>query len=384
MQDTLLDIYIDSNIGGRVENQDYALKLETKLGQLVLVCDGMGGAKGGALASELASIVIRKEFENLSGTENPVEAIQKAIQKANKLIFEKSRSDMAVRGMGTTVALLLISPDHRQAYTAHVGDSRVYQIRKGKRLFKTRDHSVVQEMVQRGELKEKEARTHPQSNQITRALGIKEIAEIEYGHFTCKPYDVFLVTSDGIHGEIEDTEIAKIAAKGPSSVNISQALIQTAFTNGEKSKNGGHDNLTVATIVVFYSSKRKALFTDSKLIALAATCMLFAVILYIFWPNNTKSSSSVTPPIETPKSTSIEQPKIIKEIELHCEEVKKSNKKDKAVMDYKIKLPKSFEKYGILNIENCFFRPTGKMEVEEEQALEEDLEKLKQYWNTIK
>lgn len=381
MKDTFLDIYIDSNIGGRTDNQDYALKIETKLGQLVLVCDGMGGSKGGALASEMAAVIIRKEFENLTGTENPIEAIQKALQKANKMIFEKSRSDLAVRGMGTTVALLLISPNHRQAYTAHVGDSRIYHIRQGKRLFKTRDHSVVQEMVQRGELKEKEGRTHPQSNQITRALGIKEVAEIEHGHLSCKAHDVFLVTSDGIHGELDETDIMKIAAKGPNSVNIAQSLMQTAFQNGEVSKNGGHDNLTIAAIVIFYSSKRKAFFSDSKVIALGATCILFALVLYLIWP---------VPPVPIPIDITnsapppIEQPGIIKKIEAHCREVKNSSKTSKEVILYLTTLPNNFINSGNLNTESCTFKINSKMTQKDVEDLEDNLNKIKKYWDSIK
>jgi len=377
MKSTFLDIYIESNIGGRGENQDYALKLVTKLGQLILVCDGMGGAKGGALASELASNIIRKEFEGLTGTEQPLEAMQKAIQKANKVIFEKSRSNAEVRGMGTTVALLLISDDHTQAYTAHVGDSRVYQIRKGKRLFQTRDHSVVQDMVQRGELKEKDARTHPASNQITRALGIREVAEVEQNHLSFKPYDVFLITSDGIHGEIDESNLLKIVVKGPTSTNIAQNLMQTSFQNGKQSKNGKHDNLTVAAIVLFYSSRKR--IRDPKIIALLITIALFAGLLFYLLCNDErcKTNDPVNHVPYTPSAT-------ISAIEAHCNEVKTSTKISAEVNRYKNTLANNFAGYGTLDTTTCKFTPIPEFNESDDEALKKILKKLKENWNKIR
>lgn len=247
--DHKIDKYIASDIGGRAENQDFAAHKETKLGRLFLVCDGMGGTKGGAIASELAVDVILTYFDRVTGFEEPLECLRAAITQANKVIFEKSISNSDLRGMGTTVAALLIREHQKKFYTSHVGDSRVYHIRHGRLRFRTKDHSVVQGKVDRGEISEKEARFDPHSNQITRALGVKDSVEIDQSTFEYTPLDVFLLTSDGIHGEIDESEILKIVSSGKNATNLAENIKVTCMTNGAVSKAGKHDNLTIVAVV---------------------------------------------------------------------------------------------------------------------------------------
>lgn len=354
MQDIVLDISIDSNIGGRPENQDYALRLETPIGQLLLVCDGMGGNKGGAVASELASRVIRREFEQLKGTENPLETMNNAIQKANKVLFDRSKSDTALRGMGTTVAMLLIAPGAYQAYSSHVGDSRIYQIRKGKRTFKSKDHSVVQEMVDRGELKEKESRHHPDSNQITRALGVKETVVVEQNILHSKPWDVFLITSDGIHGEIDESDFLKKVAHGKNSASITQDLIQTCYANGQKSKAGRHDNLTVVTAVLLPANPKVFNRANFTMLVTALVAVIAVGGWYMFHgPGGHLNNNQTLKPNNHDTIDRPLDPVLIERFKRLCE-TSHFNDKSKS---YKDQIKTQLNDYLKIDFSNCLFEP---------------------------
>lgn len=139
--------FIDSRIGGRKENQDSAGIKDTKLGYLVVVCDGMGGMQGGRTASQLAVQTILKTVASADNQANPSMTLIKAIRNANMAIIEEGRNNSDLQGMGTTVTALLLTP--YSALTAYIGDSRIYQLRKGKKIFRTFDHSMVFEMVKR-------------------------------------------------------------------------------------------------------------------------------------------------------------------------------------------------------------------------------------------
>ena len=174
------DIFIgfaESRIGGRPENQDsYGFK-DTELGFLVTVCDGMGGGPGGKTASSIAVNEIITGIEEASKDEEVANIIIKAIRRANMAILEAGNQTPELQGMGSTATVLLLS--EKSAFLAHAGDSRIYQIRGGKKVFRTFDHSVVFDLVKQKVITEEQARLSAQSNVITRALGVKPDLEVD-------------------------------------------------------------------------------------------------------------------------------------------------------------------------------------------------------------
>ncbi|MDE6689559.1 MAG: protein phosphatase 2C domain-containing protein, partial [Prevotella sp.] len=166
----LLTAFAESRIGGRLENQDSYGWQDTNYGYLVTVCDGMGGGPGGKTASTIAVKEIVAGISEASKDEEIPNIIIKAIRRANMAIIAAGNSNETLKGMGSTATVLLVS--ERSAYIAHVGDSRVYQLRGSKKIFRTFDHSMVFEMVSQGVITEEQARLSAQSNVITRALGI--------------------------------------------------------------------------------------------------------------------------------------------------------------------------------------------------------------------
>lgn len=234
---------VQTHIGDRNENQDYHTNQNTNFGKLVVVCDGMGGHKGGAIASKLATNVIAGDMDS-SKSNDPVNALYNAIYKANFEIFRRSIQNPELTGMGTTLSCLLVATD--KAYTCHVGDSRIYQIRNNEIIFKTQDHSKVYELVKRGIINEEQARKHPESNIIERAMGIKPAVDVEMHELSYLRGDRFLLCTDGIHGLISDEEILNVI----NSNNVEDAtkeLIDLANQKGIDS-GGGHDNMTAAII----------------------------------------------------------------------------------------------------------------------------------------
>lgn len=187
--------FIDSRIGGREENQDAAGIRDTNVGYLVVVCDGMGGMQGGSVASKLAVRTILDVVDAAEKDSNPAEVLMEAIQCANKAIISEGQNNPQLRGMGTTVTAILLTA--YSAITAYVGDSRIYQVRKGKKVFRTFDHSMVFEMVKKKVITEEQARLSAQSNVILKALGISQDLEVTMSE---QPYlrgDRFVLCTDG-------------------------------------------------------------------------------------------------------------------------------------------------------------------------------------------
>ena len=161
---------IESRIGGRDENQDSCGYKDTPIGTAVVVCDGMGGMQGGKYASMIAVDTIINYLMNQTAPCDTAAVLQEAIQQANATIIQVGMENPHLYGMGTTVTALIL--DKHCATIAYVGDSRVYQLRNKKKVFRTFDHSMVFEMVKGGVMSEEEARCSGQSNVILRALGI--------------------------------------------------------------------------------------------------------------------------------------------------------------------------------------------------------------------
>lgn len=237
--------HIQSKTGGRIENQDFYGSTQTQYGELIIVCDGMGGHNGGRHAAESAVQIIIEEVSK-SKAVNPVDAVSEAITKANTAIWEENHLDKRLKGMGTTVVALLITP--QKAISFHVGDSRIYQLRNGKIQFRTFDHSHVFEMVKAGLINEEQARLSEKSNIITRGLGIQATVDVSItDSLSYKKGDRFLLCTDGICGAIPENELVDMASRKENLENVLNQLVEKidaiGFENG-----GKHDNLTSALL----------------------------------------------------------------------------------------------------------------------------------------
>ena len=195
-----------------------------------MVCDGMGGAFGGAIASRLACTTmeqsLRASLENRGDPDQVEAALLEAVDQANLAVYRKSTDSIAARGMGTTVAAVVITGG--SAHIAHVGDSRVYRLRRGKLAQLTKDHSMVQELVENGSITQEEARHHPRKNLITRALGIEPTVSASYRREEALDGDVFLMCSDGLTSGVSDEEITEILCTTPF-FNTADALVRAAL-----------------------------------------------------------------------------------------------------------------------------------------------------------
>ena len=230
---------------GRLENQDNyrAARLpdDTAWG---LICDGMGGANSGKLASQLATQALEDAFDQgLPGLQPGGETafLQQAVQQANRAVYDQACQNREHAGMGTTVAGALVRRD--RAWLFHAGDSRVYLFRGGRLRQLTRDHSMVQELVENGAITPEEAATHPRKNIITRALGVGPTVEAETGECSVRPGDVLLICSDGLSNPVSDGAMARILTEVPF-YEAADALVRQAL------ERGGQDNITVLLIGV--------------------------------------------------------------------------------------------------------------------------------------
>ena len=271
------DIFVgfaESRIGGRPENQDsYGFK-ETKLGFLLTVCDGMGGGPGGKTASTIAVTEIIAGVEESNEDEEVANILIKAVRRANMAILEAGNQNPPLQGMGSTATVLLLS--EKSAYIAYVGDSRVYQIRGGKKAFRTFDHSMVFELVKQKVITEEQARLSAQSNVITRALGMKPDLEVDVLERSYDKGDRFVLCSDGIHGSMPEKELLKLIANRRSSLGAVVDDIATYVDNLGRSNGGHHDNLTLAIIETKINSKLKekmSRLAKNLILALSILCV---------------------------------------------------------------------------------------------------------------
>ena len=226
----------------RTENQDAYGVLHTPKASLFVVADGMGGARGGAVASALAVNVITAGAANEEG-EVSEHLLSKAINLSNNVIFSKSQADSELAGMGTTVVALLVSDD--LALVAHVGDSRIYMHRAGLLMRLTRDHTLVQELVDTGAIPEEDAASHPIAHMLTRSLGPTDAVEASIHQLPepAQPGDKFVLCSDGLYNHVDHDEIEQILNN--FTVDDAAAELIKLALNG-----GGSDNVTVEVIEV--------------------------------------------------------------------------------------------------------------------------------------
>jgi len=208
------------------------------LPNLFIVADGMGGHKAGDFASRFAVNAVRESI-GASQETNPIKLIRDAIELANRGILRESDEHEEMRGMGTTIVVTTIID--RYAYTANVGDSRLYLL--GDTLNQiTKDHSLVEEMVRLGEITEAEARNHPDKNIITRAVGATSNVDIDFFDYKVRPGGIILMCSDGLSNMVEDEDIRRILRRTISIEDKARVLVETA------NENGGKDNIAVILV----------------------------------------------------------------------------------------------------------------------------------------
>lgn len=323
------DIFVgfaESRIGGRPENQDsYGFK-ETKLGFLLTVCDGMGGGPGGKTASTIAVTEIIAGVEESNEDEEVANILIKAVRRANMAILEAGNQTPSLQGMGSTATVLLLS--EKSAFIAYVGDSRVYQIRGGKKAFRTFDHSMVFELVKQKVITEEQARLSAQSNVITRALGMKPDLEVDVLERSYDKGDRFVLCSDGIHGSMPEKELLKLVANRRSSLGAVVDDIATYVDNLGRSNGGNHDNLTLAIIETKINSKLKEKMSRlAKNLILALSILCVASVALNFYQGcceRTSSCSADSVVANQQKTQILQKDSTIKVLQ---DSIKKLNKK---------------------------------------------------------
>ena len=278
---TSLTAFGESRIGGRAENQDSYGWSNTPFGYVVAVCDGMGGGPGGKTASSIAVKEIIDSICEAAKDEKINNIIIKAIRKANMAIIEAGNEDKKLKGMGSTATVLVVN--EKSAVVAHVGDSRAYQLRDGKKIFRTFDHSMVFEMVKQGVITEEQARLSSQSNVITRALGIQPDLEVEVHEVPYEKGDRFVLCTDGIHGAIKEKDLVKMLSNKKRNAGAAIDDIVTLVDNTGRSNGGGHDNMTLAMVEMNINSKLKAKMTKTgkKILLALVACLAISIAVNV-------------------------------------------------------------------------------------------------------
>lgn len=228
----------------RTKNQDSIFASNQLELPLFIIADGMGGHNGGEIASRDAIEIIKNIFldnkSKLTSKNNIKKVIEESIQKANKNIYKKSIELLEYSGMGTTVSLAYIYES--SIYIGHVGDSRIYIVSEDKIKQITEDHSLVNELIKRGEISKEEAEHHPKKNIITRAVGTSRDIEIDVQEYKYSKAEKLLLCSDGLSNMISEIDILNISNKKIKLLQVGQELIDTA------KKNGGYDNISLIMV----------------------------------------------------------------------------------------------------------------------------------------
>lgn len=229
-----------THIGLVRENNQDALEYGTlgATAQYAVVCDGMGGANGGNIASKIAVEVIgsriRDGFNENMGANSVEHLLDSAMATANIGVYDRAQQQVELTGMGTTVVAAITCG--KTAYISHVGDSRLYLYRQGELRVITRDHSVVQGLIESGQITEEEARSHPRKNYITRALGVVAEESGEYDELDLESGDRLLLCTDGLTNEVTPHMLAELLSR-PADEAL-EVLVRAALDNG------GSDNIT--------------------------------------------------------------------------------------------------------------------------------------------
>lgn len=234
-----------SDIGkAREMNQDsFFVSSENDEIKLFILADGMGGYKGGEIASKLAVVsaknFITNNFPNIiKEKEEILKLISDAIEYANFVVYEKSKESSEISDMGTTLDICLIY--NNKLFIGHIGDSRVYRIRKNVIRKLTNDHSYVAQLVKEGKITKEEAYNHPRKNMLLKAIGCSSLVEPDVMYKGFIKDDILLMCSDGLTNMLKDEEIYQILLENPEKpVDI---LIKKA------NEAGGSDNITAIIV----------------------------------------------------------------------------------------------------------------------------------------
>lgn len=242
----MIKAYAKSDIGkAREKNQDRYYITEDAFAnmQLFMLADGMGGCNAGEVASSLAIECSKKYIENnindiTKDKDSLIQLIASSVEYANMVIYEKSIENKDFSGMGTTLEICLIY--NNRIYMAHIGDSRVFRIRKGMIRQLTQDHSYVEALVKEGNLTKEEAKTHPKKNVLTKALGCNAFVEPDVMVKGFQKEDLLVICSDGLTNMVSLEDILNKTVNNFETAP--KELVDLA------NKNGGIDNITVITI----------------------------------------------------------------------------------------------------------------------------------------
>lgn len=229
----------------RQQNQDsYRVITPDDQRCVVLVCDGMGGAKAGNIASSMAADIFAAGIEQVPCEQwhlNSHALMKQCADAANRAVFDRAMEDPNCEGMGTTMVAAMVLED--QTYILNVGDSRAYVISEDGGVCRvTRDHSVVEDLVSRGEIPPEAARVHPQKNLITRAMGVSYEIKCDLYDLNLKESDYLLLCSDGLSNLMDDQEISYEVLHGGTQDTCCERLLQLAMDRGAP------DNVTVVLL----------------------------------------------------------------------------------------------------------------------------------------
>ena len=225
----------------RQQNQDAFASQRLEDGRIIaLVCDGMGGARAGNVASTMAVDLFMRRFLEQKDEPNDQERMQVSAALANQEVFQRAADDPNCAGMGTTLVAALAGPG--EAVILNEGDSRAYHINQEGIVLVTRDHSLVEDMVERGELTREEARNHPHKNLITRALGAEPVLLADCFRQTMAPGDCLLLCSDGLSNVVTEQEMLYEVIHGGEVGTCCQRLLDIALHRGAP------DNVTAVLI----------------------------------------------------------------------------------------------------------------------------------------
>ena len=265
-----------SMIGGRPENQDDMGYLDTPLGFLIVVCDGMGGGPGGKTASYIVKHEIAETILECSPQTPRDHALKMAAARAHQALEEKMKDNPALNGMGSTFVAILLNS--QSAVVAHSGDSRCYRLHGKKCLFRTQDHSLVAELVRKKVMTEEDARQSPQANVITRGLGstnnhVPEIDEIPY-----RKGDKFILCTDGVWGAMPHQKLLETFSQ-PSDIQKLLSDISTRIDKIGFLKGGGHDNHTIAMFELETDSLLKDDVSWKKWMIISMSAVVVIILL---------------------------------------------------------------------------------------------------------
>ena len=229
----------------RKDNQDaYAVKQDTPSGHTIcVVCDGMGGVHGGEIASAVAADSFMQYAEDMLRREPKSDAAQvlrEAAAYANLKVYDRAFRDESCRGMGTTLVAALVRPE--DAAVVNIGDSRCYWLADGQLQQVTRDHSLVQSMVDRGLITEDEARSHPRKNVIMRAVGLERTIRSDIFRLDIRPGDALLLCSDGLSNLVDAGEMESLLLASSDDDAVCRELLRMALDRGAP------DNVTLALV----------------------------------------------------------------------------------------------------------------------------------------